>query len=71
MHNTNPRIKNARKLDESFRCFNFVVRGMTLIEVIIYTVLLSLLITNMINYLYTMHINNIKLINDVQDSQNL
>ncbi len=45
--------------------------GMTLIEVIIFTVLLSLLITNMINYLYTIHLNNIKLMNEIQDAQNI
>ncbi|GEM_PF-1910173 len=43
--------------------------GITLIEVIIFTVLLSLLITNMINYLYTIHLNNIKLMNEIQDAQ--
>ena len=44
--------------------------GMTLIEVLIYTVLLSLLITSTINYLYAMHIDSIKLMREIQDAQN-
>ncbi len=44
---------------------------MTLIEVIIFTILLSLLITNTINYLYIIQLNNYKLINEIQNAQNL
>lgn len=43
--------------------------GLTLIEVIIFTILLSMLMANMINYLYTIHTNNIKLMNEIQDAQ--
>jgi hypothetical protein len=43
--------------------------GMTLIEITIFTVLLSLLIGNMINYLYTIHFNNIKLMNEIEKAQ--
>ncbi len=44
-------------------------KGITLIEVIIFTVLLSLLITNTINYLYVIYLNNIKLLNEVHEAQ--
>ncbi len=43
--------------------------GMTLIEVVIFTVLLSLLITNTINYLYSIHLQDIHLINEIYDAQ--
>ena len=42
---------------------------MTLIEMIIYTALLSLLLANMIDYLYAIHIRNIELSNDIQHAQ--
>jgi hypothetical protein len=45
------------------------IRGITLIEVTIFTVLLSLLIGNMINYLYTTHVNNLKLMNEIEEAQ--
>ncbi len=45
------------------------IRGITLIEVMIFTVLLSLLIGNMINYLYATHINNLNLMNEVEEAQ--
>jgi Tfp pilus assembly protein PilV len=41
--------------------------GMTLIEVIIYTVLLSFLMAGFIQYAYAVNINNIQLINEIQD----
>ena len=44
--------------------------GMTLIEVLLYTVLLSLLITNIINYLYAVHVDSIKLMQKIQYAQN-
>jgi len=43
---------------------------MTLIEVILYTVLLSFLLSGFIQYAYTIHIQNIQLINEIQDSYN-
>lgn len=42
---------------------------MTLIEITIFAVLLSLLIGNMINYLYTTHIHNLKLMNEIEEAQ--
>lgn len=42
---------------------------MTLVEVIIFIVLLSMLIANTINYLYSIHINNAKLIDEVEETQ--
>ena len=42
---------------------------MTLIEMIIYTALLSLLLANTIDYLYVVHIRNIELSNDIQHAQ--
>ena len=43
-------------------------KGMTLIEVILYVVLLSLLLTNIIQYEYDIHLQNIDLIHDIQDA---
>jgi hypothetical protein len=43
-------------------------RGMTLIEVILYTVLLSLLLATIIQYEYDIHLQNIELIHDIQDA---
>ena len=45
-------------------------RGITLVEVLIFTALLSLLISGSINYLYTVHISNMKLIDEIHDQQN-
>ncbi len=42
---------------------------MTLIEITIFTVLLSLLIGNMINYLYATHVHNLKLMNEIEEAQ--
>lgn len=55
---TNMELKQFRK-----------IRGMTLVEVMIFIVLLSLLITNMVNYFYTIHMSNIKLMDDVHSAQ--
>ncbi|MFA6295558.1 MAG: prepilin-type N-terminal cleavage/methylation domain-containing protein [Candidatus Paceibacterota bacterium] len=44
-------------------------RGMTLIEVIIFTVLLSFLITGFIQYAFIIYEENIQLINDVNGMQ--
>jgi hypothetical protein len=41
---------------------------MTLIEVIIYSVLLSFLIIGFINYSYEINMNNIKLNHDIEDA---
>jgi len=41
---------------------------MTLIEVIIYVVLLSLLLTSIIQYEYDIHIQNIDLIHGIEDA---
>jgi len=46
-------------------------QGITLIEVIIFTVLISLLFTNTIEYLYVIHTNNIILIDEIYNAQNL
>ena len=42
-----------------------IIRGMTLIEVIIYIVLLSFLISGFIQYVYSIHEQNIKLMQDL------
>ncbi len=44
--------------------------GMTLIEVIIYTVLLSVLMTGFIQYSYSVHVQNIQLIHSIEDAEN-
>ncbi len=43
--------------------------GMTLIEVLIYSVLLSVLMLGFIQYALTIHFNNITLQNDLYDAQ--
>jgi amino acid transporter len=48
---------------------NIKIQGITLIEMIIYASLISLLMVNMINYLYSYNQENIKLMNEVEDSQ--
>ena len=45
-------------------------QGMTLVEMIIYTALVSLLLANTIDYLYAIHIRNIKLSDDIYHAQN-
>lgn len=52
----------------NYSCKN-TIQGMTLIEITIFAVLLSLLIGNMINYLYTTHIHNLKLMNEIEEAQ--
>ncbi len=44
--------------------------GLTLIEIIIFTVLLSILMTTLIQYLYSLHIQNLTLMQTIQDEQN-
>ena len=67
-------------LDPSFRCddtnknnmtknYKNKIKGMTLIETLIFIVLLSMLMANTINYLYNIQINNLKLIDDVESNQ--
>jgi len=41
--------------------------GMTLIEVIIYSALLSILLAGFIQYAWTIHFNDIKLSHDIED----
>lgn len=43
---------------------------MTLIEILIYAFLLSFLIMGFIQYAYTIHLGNIRLIHDIEDVQN-
>lgn len=42
-------------------------RGITLIETLIFIVLLSMLVAHMINYLYSIHIQNATLLDEVHD----
>lgn len=42
--------------------------GMTLIEVMVYIVLLSVLLAGFINYAYQIHMNNIKLNQEIEDA---
>jgi len=42
--------------------------GMTLIEVVIYSTLLCVLLTGFLNYATTMHVNDARLINDIEDA---
>ena len=53
-------MKSKRNLDGS--------DGMTLIEVMIYIVLLSFLIVSFINYSYEIHMKNIKLNHEIEDA---
>ncbi len=46
---------------------NFIA-GMTLIEVIIYSVLLSMLMAGFIQYAITIHLENINLSNDIENA---
>ena len=41
-------------------------RGMTLIEVSIYTVLISVIMTTMVNFLYVINMQQVNLENDIQ-----
>ncbi len=43
-------------------------KGMTLIEVLVYTALLSFLLSSFIWYVYIIHVQNIKLIDEINDS---
>lgn len=45
-----------------------LVSGVTLIEVLIYTVLLSLLMASLIQFLYAIHEQDFLLINEIQDA---
>lgn len=42
--------------------------GMTLIEVIIYSALLSILLSGFIRYAWTIHFNDIELSHDIEDA---
>jgi prepilin-type N-terminal cleavage/methylation domain-containing protein len=44
------------------------IKGMTLIEVIIYSALLSILLAGFIQYAWTIHFNDIKLSHDIEDA---
>ncbi len=44
-------------------------RGLTLIEVVIYSVLLSVLVLSFIQYAITMHIQNVSLQSEIQYAQ--
>ncbi|MFA6404488.1 MAG: hypothetical protein WCW03_00550 [Candidatus Paceibacterota bacterium] len=44
-------------------------KGMTLIEVILYSMLLSMLLAGFIKYVYDIHSNEIKLDLDIKDAQ--
>jgi len=48
-----------------------MTKGFSLIEVIIFTLLLSFLLTGFIQYSYTIHQNDLKLINEIQDEQQI
>ncbi len=39
--------------------------GMTLVEVIIYTALLSIIISSLVNYLFSVHFQNISTMNQI------
>lgn len=47
-----------------------LVSGVTLVETMIFIVLLSILTSGSINYLYSIHISNVGLINEVNNAQN-
>ena len=44
--------------------------GMTLIEIIIFIVLLTMLLTNTINLFYSINISNVNLLNEIDKKQN-
>ena len=48
----------------------YLSSGMSLIEIMIYTALLSLLLTNMISYSYGIHTQQMSLNDDLYDAQN-
>ena len=43
-------------------------QGLTLIEIIIYITLLSVLMVGFLQYAVTLHLNNISLINDIENT---
>jgi len=45
--------------------------GFTLIEMMIYIVLLSILLSGFISYAYNIHIQNIHLTNDINDAEKI
>jgi len=45
-------------------------KGMTLIEIVIYTFLISFLMAGFIRYAYSINLGNIQLIHDIEDAQN-
>lgn len=45
--------------------FNLQNRGLTLVETIIFTMLISVLFTSVIQFFYSMHINNTKIVSDI------
>ncbi|MFA6315083.1 MAG: hypothetical protein WC648_01795 [Candidatus Paceibacterota bacterium] len=57
------------KYKKGFIATNIVVRGMTLVEVIIYCMLLSLLMVTFIKYSSELHTGNYELINEIIDEQ--
>ena len=60
----NPMPNSSKKLNGSDKC-----SGMTLIEVMIYVVLLSTLMSTFIRYGYDLHFRNMYLINTINDAQ--
>ena len=48
-----------------------LIKGMTLIEVIIYAALLSVLMIGFLDYAITLHIENINLSHDIEQAYNL
>ncbi|OHA16887.1 MAG: hypothetical protein A3C79_00980 [Candidatus Taylorbacteria bacterium RIFCSPHIGHO2_02_FULL_45_28] len=49
--------------------YSNVSKGVTFVEVIIFTVLLSMLVANMINYIYAIHARDLKLMDEIQNAE--
>ena len=60
------------KISNTKNSYNYVSgnRGMTLIEVVLYVVLLSFLLSGFIKYAFAIYDDNINLMNDVIEAQN-
>jgi len=60
-------MKSHSNKGYSYRCSS----GFTLIEMMIYVVLLSILLSGFIMYAYSIHIQNIDLTNDINDAEKI
>ncbi|MBU6426951.1 prepilin-type N-terminal cleavage/methylation domain-containing protein [Patescibacteria group bacterium] len=47
-----------------------LTRGITLVEVVIYAALLSVLLAGFISYAYRTHLDNIRLTNEIENAYN-